>query len=454
MKGMNQQRVAAVTLGCKLNYAETSTVLDMLVSRGWHLSTIEEGADLIIVHTCAVTGQAEQKSRQQIRKIVRKNPGSRVAVIGCYAQLDPERLAGIDGVDLVLGSTEKLDPENYLVPLEEAGAAPLVMVSPAREVGETALPGSSMLCQPDKGRTRAFLKIQDGCSFGCAYCTIPNIRGRSRPVPVDLVLERAGRIAGVGYREIVLTGVNIADYRDGSVGFAGLLKRLEAVDVSRIRIGSVEPDLLDDELIDVIAASKKIMPNFHLPLQSGSDSILRLMGRHYDTATYRERLERAVDSIAGCGIGADVMTGYPGEGEGEFGEMYRFLADLPLAYLHVFTCSVRPGTTLFRQVAARELTPVPHPEVARRASMLSELGVRIERRFAESFVGSRMEVLFEECSGSDDGNMRWSGYSGNYLRIDVDIPAGTDCSAFRGQEHTVLVDGVADDLHLQGRLLF
>ena len=454
MKEMNRQRVAAVTLGCKLNYAETSTVLDMMVSRGWHLSTVEEGAELIIVHTCAVTGQAEQKSRQQIRKIVRKNPGSRVAVIGCYAQLDPERLAGIDGVDLVLGSREKLEPENYLVPARDTGAATRVMVSSSRDFGETALPGSSMLCQPDKGRTRAFLKIQDGCSFGCSYCTIPNIRGRSRSVPFDLVLERAEMIAGAGYREIVLTGVNIADYRNGNYGFAGLLKRLEEVDVSRIRIGSVEPDLLDDELIEVIAASKKIMPNFHLPLQSGSDSILKLMGRHYDTDTYRKRLEKAVDLIPGCGIGADVMTGYPGEGELEFGEMYRFLHDLPLAYLHVFTCSVRPGTTLFRQVAARELTPVSRPEVGRRAAMLSELGTLVERRFAESFVGSRLEVLFEEGSDNGHGVMRWSGYSGNYLRIDVDVPEGSDCSAFRGREHAVMIDGIGEDLHLRGRLLF
>ncbi|NTU67600.1 MAG: MiaB/RimO family radical SAM methylthiotransferase [Chlorobiaceae bacterium] len=451
MKEINQQSVAAITLGCKLNYAETSTVLDMLVSRGWRLSTIEEGADLIIVHTCAVTGQAEQKSRQQIRKVVRNNPGSRVAVIGCYAQLDPERLAGIDGVGLVLGSMEKLDPEYYCLNPEPGT---LVRVSPTRTFGDEAMPASSMLCRTEKGRTRAFLKIQDGCSFGCAYCTIPNIRGRSRPVPLELVLERAETIALAGYREIVLTGVNIADYRYGGIGFAGLLRRLEAVDISRIRIGSVEPDLLDDELIAVVAGSQKIMPHFHLPLQSGSDAILRLMGRHYDTATYRNRLEKAVASIPLCGIGADVMTGYPGEGEREFEEMSRFIAGLPLAYLHVFTCSVRPGTTLARQVASKELAPVPHPEVARRASMLAGLGGGIERRFAESFIGSRMAVLFEEGSTTEDGRIRWSGYSGNYLRIDVDVDAVAEGGGFRGEEHVVLVEGIGEDLHLQGRLLF
>ncbi|NTV02480.1 MAG: MiaB/RimO family radical SAM methylthiotransferase [Chlorobiaceae bacterium] len=454
MKGVNQKSVAAITLGCKLNYAETSTVLDMLVSRGWRLSTVEEGADLIIVHTCAVTGQAEQKSRQQIRKIVRKNPASRIAVIGCYAQLDPERLAGIEGVDLVLGSMEKLDPEYYLSDTHEVKNGALVRVSPVRDAGDTAMPGSSMLCNPEMGRTRAFLKIQDGCSFGCAYCTIPNIRGRSRPVPLDLVLERAARIAEAGYREIVLTGVNIADYRHGGTGFAGLLRRLDEVGVNRIRIGSVEPDLLDDELIDVVAGSKKIMPHFHLPLQSGSDKVLRLMGRHYDTEAYRRCLSKAVESIPGCGIGADVMTGYPGEGEQEFEEMYRFIADLPLAYLHVFTCSVRPGTALSRQVASRELVPVPPPEAAGRASMLGELGGRIERRFASGFVGSELMVLFEEGCRNEDGGMRWSGYSGNYLRVEVDVEGVADETALRGSEHAVLVEGVGDDLHLLGRLLF
>lgn len=426
----------------------------MLVSRGWSLSTIEEGADLIIVHTCAVTRQAEQKSRQQIRRLVRRNPGSRIAVIGCYAQLDPGRLAAIEGVAFVLGSIAKLDPENYVIREEAGEKGPVVRVSSVKDAGDTAMPGSSMLCQPEQGRTRAFLKIQDGCSFGCAYCTIPNIRGRSRPVPLDLVLDRAARIAAAGYREIVLTGVNIADYRYGHAGFAELLRRIEEVEVGRIRIGSVEPELLDDELIALIAASGKIMPNFHLPLQSGSDAILRLMRRHYDTAAYRQRLLRAVESIPGCGIGADVMTGYPGEGGREFEEMYTFLSGLPLAYLHVFTCSIRPGTQLSRQVASGELAPVPHPEISRRASVLGELGSRLERRFAESFVGKRMEVLFEEGTASGDGSVRWSGYTGNYLRVDVDVPSGSGTGSLRGCELAVRVDGVGEDLHLRGRLLF
>jgi threonylcarbamoyladenosine tRNA methylthiotransferase MtaB len=453
MIGKKQKSVAAITLGCKLNYAETSSILDDLVSQGWRLATIEEGADLVIVHTCAVTGQAEQKSRQQIRKIIRKNPGSRVAVIGCYAQLDPDRLAGIEGVSLVLGTMDKFESGYYLHDQVVGQPVPLVKASSVREV-DAALPGSSMLCQPEKGRTRAFLKIQDGCSFGCAYCTIPVIRGRSRSVPLQLVLERAARIAEAGYREIVLTGVNIADYLDGRTGFSGLLQRLEEIDVSRIRIGSVEPDLLDDDVIGIVGRSKKIMPHFHLPLQSGSDAILKAMGRHYDTKTYRRRFMKAVEAIPGCGIGADVMTGYPGEGEREFGEMYRFLEELPAAYLHVFTCSVRPGTALSRQVAGKELVPVPHPEAATRASRLSGLGGRMERRFASSFLGSELQVLFEESSVNDDGTLRWSGYSGNYLRVDVDVAAGVDPVLMKGCVHNVHVEALGEDLHLHGRLLF
>ncbi|NTU92626.1 MAG: MiaB/RimO family radical SAM methylthiotransferase [Chlorobiaceae bacterium] len=449
---MKQKSVTAVTLGCKLNYAETSAILDMLLQEGWQLAEPGDRADLFIVHTCAVTGQAEQKSRQQIRKIIRKNPGSRIAVIGCYAQLDPGRVAGIDGVSLVLGTTDKFELAHYTGEAGSPGLAPLVVVSPVRDL-DVALPGSSMLCRPDKGRTRAFLKIQDGCSHGCSYCTIPNIRGRSRSVPLDVVLERAAGIAGAGYREIVLTGVNIADYRDGQTRFPDLLRRLEQVDVSRIRIGSVEPDLLDLDLIGTVAASGKIMPHFHLPLQSGSDRILKSMGRHYDTATYRKRFIQAVEAIPGCGIGADVMTGYPGEGAQEFDEMYRFLESLPTAYLHVFTCSVRPGTTLSRQVARRELRTVPHAEAASRASRLAGLARRLEQNFASLSVGRSLRVLFEEGVGNPDGTVRWSGYSENYLRVDVDLDPDATPDAMRGSVHEVLVDGVGEDLHLTGRLL-
>jgi threonylcarbamoyladenosine tRNA methylthiotransferase MtaB len=450
---MKQKSVAAVTLGCKVNYAETSAILDALVSEGWRLARVEDGADLVIIHTCAVTGQAEKKSRQQIRKIIRKNPASRVAVIGCYAQLDPQRLAGIEGVTLVLGMKDKFDCLLYSSEPESGDAVPLVKTSPVRDM-KVAFPANSLLNQPELGRTRAFLKIQDGCSYGCSYCTIPLARGRSRSVPFETVLESARKIADAGYREIVLTGINIADYRDGEIGFSSLLKRLEKVDIGRIRIGSVEPDLLDDELIETVAGSDKIMPHFHLPLQSGSDKVLRAMGRHYDTLIYRERLLKAVASISGCGIGADVMIGYPGESESDFEEMYRFIEDLPAAYLHVFTCSVRPGTKLSRQVAEKQLMRVHPSQAASRYARLTVLGQKIERRFAESFIGSTLRVLFEDHSELGDSMARWSGYSGNYLRVQVDVDASLNLGDMRGREYDVFIEGFGDGLQLHGRLLF
>lgn len=458
-KNMKQKSIAAITVGCKLNYSETSAILDRFVSEGWTLSTVEKGADLFIIHTCAVTAQAEQKSRQQIRKIIRNNSGSRVAVVGCYAQLDPDRLAAIEGVSVVLGTSDKFSSSSYTDLYCPPGhEVPFVKVSPVDSPG-SAQPGHSLLSQPDKGRTRAFLKIQDGCSHGCAYCTIPLARGRSRAVSTEIVLETARKLVTAGYREIVLTGVNIAAYRDGSTGFADLLQKIEHLGVGRIRIGSVEPDLLDDRIIDIVAASEVIMPHFHLPLQSGSDSVLRAMGRHYDTETYRARFIRAVTKISGCAIGADVMAGYPGESEEDFQEMYRFLEALPAAYLHVFSCSVRPGTLLARQVADRSRKVVPGKTAASRSALLAQLGREKERAFASSFTGKKMGVLFEESVPAADDEKRriCSGYTRNYLRVRVEVDR-VDAGLLKGCERDVLVIGpgceTGEDLYLQGRLLF
>ncbi|NTW55159.1 MAG: tRNA (N(6)-L-threonylcarbamoyladenosine(37)-C(2))-methylthiotransferase MtaB [Chlorobaculum sp.] len=449
---MKQKRVAAVTLGCKVNYAETSSIVDMLVSQGWRLNALEDGAELIIIHTCAVTGEAERKSRQQIRKIIRNHPGSRVGVIGCYAQLDPEKIAAIEGVSFVLGTTDKFDISWYSYKPSPDSHVPLIKVSPVDEA-KIAHSACSMLSQPEKGRTRAFLKIQDGCSCGCAYCSIPLARGRSRSVPLPELLDQARSIVDAGYSEIVLTGINLADYRDGDIRLAALLRQLETIDISRIRISSVEPQLLDDELIDIVANSSKIMPHFHLPLQSASDKILRSMRRHYDTAFYRERLMKAVSSIKACAIGADVMVGYPGESEEDFAEMCRFIEELPTAYLHVFTCSPRPGTKLFAEIAEKRLIRVPSPEVSSRAARLGEIGQWIERRFAEAYIGSRLKVLFEEAATVAGGVVRWSGYSENYLRVSVDSCAEIVACDLRGQVREVLVEGFGEGLQLQGRLL-
>ena len=270
MEKYTKKRVAAVTLGCKLNYAETSAILDDLRSEGWSLSTIEEGADLILVHTCAVTQQAEQKCRQKIRGIIKKNPASRIAVIGCYSQFNPEALAAINGIDAIFGSNDKFAIQSYNEITFGTKQFPVVKVSPVSRLKEI-YPGYSLDAAESVDRTRAFLKIQDGCDYGCSYCAIPLFRGPSRSLPATGIVERAHLLALSGYREIVLTGVNTGDYRSGGLKLCDLLRMLEEVNVSRIRISSIEPDIVDNELISLVAKSKKIVPHFHIPLQSGSD---------------------------------------------------------------------------------------------------------------------------------------------------------------------------------------
>ncbi|MEI6846909.1 MAG: tRNA (N(6)-L-threonylcarbamoyladenosine(37)-C(2))-methylthiotransferase MtaB [Chlorobiaceae bacterium] len=448
----NHKRVAAVTLGCKLNYAETSAILDNLSMQGWNVSSIAEGAELIIIHTCAVTKTAEQKCRQKIRSIIRKNPDSRIAVIGCYAQLHPESLSIINGIDAILGSNDKFTVKWYNDIANDSILRPFVKVSQHGTM-DAIYPGYSSSSEMNHDRTRAFLKIQDGCDYGCSYCTIPLIRGRSRSLSPEQIVERARILASSGYREIVLTGVNIGDYRYNSTGFCGLLHMLEEVDISRIRISSIEPDIIDSELISLVTQSKKIVPHFHIPLQSGSDSILKAMGRHYDTALYRSKVMQVFESISDCTIGADVIVGYPGENEEDFLRICRFIEELPLAYLHVFSCSVRPGTLLAEQIANRERLPVEPVEVAKRSRELTELGRKKEAAFNARFVGRQFMVLFEECEQTQKGVLLSSGYTRNYLRVLVESSCSLPEQTLSGTERLVLIDAVSEDLNLKGRLL-
>lgn len=442
------KKVAAVTLGCKLNYAESSSILEGLAALGWHIVERPEEAGLIIVHTCAVTGEAERKCRQRIRGLIRRNPGAAVVAIGCYSQLRPEQLAGIEGVRAVLGTEEKFLLDRYEEAVSGTATGVAVEVGPLSAMRE-AHAGSSLPAGSGAARTRAFLKIQDGCDYGCSYCTIPLARGRSRSLPPEAVVARAHALAASGYRELVLTGVNTGDYRFGTTGFAELLGRLEEVAVPRIRISSLEPDLLSDRVLQAVAASRRIVPHFHLPLQSGSDRVLRLMGRRYDTATYRERLEAAMGLIEGCAVGADVMVGFPGEEEADFEAMYRFLEALPLAYLHVFNCSVRPSTALESRVSSGRAQRVHPKEAARRSALLSALGRRHQERFASGFVGSSCRVLFEECRPLLSGGFSCSGYSPNYLRVVVEDVRG----GLAGRELPVELAKLGEDLNLYGRLL-
>lgn len=446
--------VAAVTLGCKLNYSETSAILDRLSAEGWQLSSVEKGADMIVVHTCAVTKQAEQKCRQKIRKLIKRNPKSVVVVIGCYAQLQPLRLSGIEGVHGVLGSDDKFRTGLYREIFETRPEAPLVQVSDVCGMEEIHA-GYSLPEHSGVSRTRAFLKIQDGCDYGCAYCTIPLARGRSRSLPVAMIVERAHALAASGYREIVLTGVNIGDYRSEGTGLAGLLRMLELVELDRIRVSSLEPDILDDRLLDVVACSQKIAPHFHVPLQSGSDRVLKAMGRRYTTAVYRERVMRAVESIPDCAIGIDVIAGYPGESEEDFQDMYRFIEGLPAAYLHVFTCSVRPGTRLASQTASGERKLSLPADIERRSGMLIELGIRKKSSYTAGFLGKERKVLVETCMRDESGRVCCSGYTSNYLQVTAAAEGFEgDAGRLKGMLVPVVIGEMDHDLNLQGRLLF
>ena len=452
MQDVGKNRVAGVTLGCKLNYSETSAILDNLCKQGWLLSSIEEGADLIVIHTCAVTKQAEQKCRQKIRGIIRKNPASRIVVIGCYSQFNPEALAAINGIDAILGSNDKFEIKSYNDIMLGSVSLPFVKVSPAC-MSEEIYQGYSLQTAASTERTRAFLKIQDGCDYGCSYCVIPLIRGKSRSISALQIVERAQVLALSGYREIVLSGVNIGDYHGDGLTLCDLLRMLEEVNVSRIRISSIEPDIVDSELISLVAGSKKIVPHFHIPLQSGSDAILRAMRRRYDTAHYRNKILQSVEQIAECAIGADVMVGYPGETEEDFRQMYRFIEELPLAYLHVFSCSIRPGTPLARQTANCERTVVESGDIARRYRELVELGRRHEARFKARYIGKESLVLFEHAKPAGEATQHCSGYTRNYQRVLVESTDSELLQTFPGNELPVLIDSLDEDLNLKGRVL-
>ena len=448
-KVQKKKRVLAITLGCKLNYAETSSILDGFVRDGWEITTGDDKPDLVIVHTCAVTGQAGQKSRRQIRKMIKQYPQSRIAVTGCYAQLAPDSIERIEGVDVILGSKEKFILQKYIT----GGKETLYREVSSLGIIKEAVPAHSLVYDRKWGRTRAFLKIQDGCDYGCAYCIIPFARGNSRSVPLQTVLAGAGKLAEAGYHEIVLTGVNIADYRSEGATIVELLQELEAVDVSRIRISSIEPDVLSDRLIDAVAVSSKIMPHFHLPLQSGSDDILDAMRRRYTSAGYRQRLLKAVETIPDCAIGADVMVGYPGETEADFQATFKLLESLPAAYLHVFTCSLRPGTALAGEVSSGFRQKISSRTSRARSRLLLDLAERKQREFTLQYTGRTLDVLFEEYKAAKGGASMIAGYSRNYIRVQLITETPGDAVGLVGKEKKVYIQNMNEDLILEGRFV-
>lgn len=403
------KKVAFYTLGCKLNYSETSSISRMFEQKGYQKVAFNEQPDIFIINTCSVTDNADKKCRKIVREAQGINPNGYVAIIGCYAQLKPQEISEIPGVDAVLGAAEKFRLIDLLdgfvkEPVSQPGR---VLASPIEEAVDYHVSYSL------NDRTRTFLKVQDGCDYPCAYCTIPLARGKSRSDTVENVVKAAHEIAARGVKEIVLTGVNIGDFglHDGkrTETFFELVQALDEVEgIERFRISSIEPNLLTDEIIAFVAQSKRFVPHFHIPLQSGSNKVLGLMRRRYRRELYVDRVTKIKELMPDCCIGVDVIVGHPGETKEEFLETYNFLNELPISYLHVFTYSERPNTL------AVDIKPVvPQSQRAERSKMLHILSDKKRRAFYEGQLGTERTVLFED--EVVDGNMQ--GFTENYVRV-------------------------------------
>jgi len=399
-------RVAFYTLGCKLNFSETSTIARQFETRGYQKVDFHDNPDIFIINTCSVTDNADKKCRKVVREArsISKNPY--IAIIGCYAQLKPKEIAEIDGVDAVLGAAEKF----RLIDLLDGFKKPQVTKVLAGEIKEAHRFNNSYSLND---RTRTFLKIQDGCDYSCTFCTIPLARGYSRSDTIDNVISNAVKIAENGVKEIVLTGVNTGDFgiRNGKREdrFIDLVRELDEVeDIERIRISSIEPNLLTDEVIEFVASSKKFVPHFHIPLQSGSDKILHKMKRRYLSAVYTSRVNKIKELMPDCCIGVDVIVGFPGESEEEFLHTYQYLNELDISYLHVFTYSERANTEAFNMDDVVHMHERNH-----RSKMLRSLSEKKKQYFYKENLSSIQSVLFE--NDIENGMMR--GFTQNYIRV-------------------------------------
>ncbi|WP_027384167.1 tRNA (N(6)-L-threonylcarbamoyladenosine(37)-C(2))-methylthiotransferase MtaB [Epilithonimonas caeni] len=402
--------VAFHTLGCKLNFAETSTIARQLTDAGYQKVNFDEPAKVYIINTCSVTENADKECKLHVKRAAKANPEGLVAIIGCYAQLKPEEISGIEGVDLVLGAKEKFNILSYLDDLEKSESYAQIH---SCEIDEADFfVGSYSIGD----RTRAFLKVQDGCDYKCTYCTIPLARGISRSDTIDNVVANAKEIAARDIKEIVLTGVNIGDYGKGEFGnkkhehtFLDLISELDKVEgIERIRISSIEPNLLKDESIELVSKSRSFVPHFHIPLQSGSDELLKKMKRRYLTKLYYDRVNKIREVMPDAAIGVDVIVGFPGETEELFMETYNFLNDLPISYLHVFTYSERENTE-----AADMQGVVPVPERKRRNKMLRILSEKKKMEFYRTQLGKKLPVLWEH----ENKNGMMYGFTENYVRV-------------------------------------
>ena len=403
------KRVAFHTMGCKLNYSETSTISRDFITRGFEKVEYRDHADIYVINTCSVTENADKEARRLIRQAKRLNPLSSIAVIGCYAQLKPEEIAAIDGVDLVIGSEEKFNLLDHLNELDQKEDNTIIhsniehvhSFKPSYSIGD---------------RTRSYLKVQDGCDYTCSFCTIPLARGKSRSGNIQTTVKTAQEVALKGVKEIVLTGVNIGDFGVGSdENLLQLLIELDNIEgVERFRISSIEPNLLNNDIIAFCNTSKKFVPHFHIPLQSGSNKILKGMRRRYDQTIYRKKINKILSSNSETCIGVDVMVGFPGESDEDFLETYNFINDIDISYLHVFTYSERPNTP------AKNIKEVISKRVrAERSKMLHILSEKKRRYFYDHFINTHREVLFESSR-----NGKLVGHTDNYIKVEIDNSPG------------------------------
>ena len=399
------KRIAFHTLGCKLNYSETSTISRDLIHNGFEKVDYQDTADIYVINTCSVTDNADKEARKLIRQAKRSNPSANIAVIGCYAQLNPDEIADIDGVDIVIGAEEKF---NLLEHLNELSVKEEKMIlgsdidnvhlfEPSYSIGD---------------RTRSYLKIQDGCDYTCSFCTIPLARGKSRSGTINATIALAKEVALAGAKEIVLTGVNIGDFGAGSdETLLDLLIELDEIEgVQRFRISSIEPNLLNNDIITFCNMSKKFVPHFHIPLQSGSNKILKAMRRRYDRDLYVDRINSIKSLNSDTCIGVDVMVGFPGESDEDFLETYNFLNELDISYLHVFTYSERQNT-----YAIQINETIPKPVKAERSKTLHALSNKKRRLFYDQFISTKRDVLFENVR-----NGKLFGHTDNYIKVEVE----------------------------------
>jgi len=401
--------VAFYTLGCKLNYSETSAIARQFEGAGYSIAKFEEGANINVINTCSVTDFADRKCRKIVRQALKYNPDAFIIMIGCYAQLKPEEISEISGVDLVLGAKEKFNALAYIDEISKSTSKGMVQAGDIKEVNSFNASFSF------GDRTRSFLKVQDGCDYKCSFCTIPLARGKSRSAPIQEIVANAKMIAEMGTKEIVLTGVNIGDYGQGldeEVTFLDLIKQLDLVKgIERFRISSIEPNLCSDQVIEFVAQSKRFVPHFHMPLQSGNDKQLKGMRRRYKRDLYQDRVAKIKSLMPHCCIGVDVIVGFPGETKNDFMESYQFINELDISYLHVFTYSERKNT-----LAASMEDTVNMQERRERNAMLRILSEKKRRAFYEKHLGEEREVLFEMHKNKS----LMTGFTDNYIKVELD----------------------------------